>query len=83
MRNSLFALCIVYPATTIPVAVYMLRGYFSGLPSDLDDAGLMDGLSRLQIITRIAMPLSMPAIASVRLRLYDCVERVFVCFHVS
>ena len=35
MRNSLFALCIVYPATTIPVAVYMLRGYFACLPSDL------------------------------------------------
>ena len=70
MRNSLFALCIVYPATTIPVAVYMLRGYFAGLPSDLDDAGLMDGLSRLQIITRIAMPLSMPAIASVALYVF-------------
>ena len=70
MRNSLFALCIVYPATTIPVAVYMLRGFFAGLPSDLDDAGLMDGLSRLQIITRIAMPLSMPAIASVALYVF-------------
>ena len=70
MRNSLFALCIVYPATTIPVAVYMLRGYFAGLPSDLDDAGLMDGLSRLQIIIRIAMPLSMPAIASVALYVF-------------
>ena len=70
MRNSLFALCIVYPATTIPVAVYMLRGYFAGLPSDLDDAGLMDGLSRFQIITQIAMPLSMPAIASVALYVF-------------
>lgn len=70
LRNSLLGLCIVYPATTIPVALYMLRGYFAGLPSDLDDAGLMDGLSRLQIITRIAMPLSMPAIASVALYVF-------------
>ena len=65
LRNSLLGLCIVYPATTIPVALYMLKGYFAGLPSELDDAGLMDGLSRLQIIVKIAMPLSMPAIASV------------------
>ena len=70
LRNSLLGLCIVYPATTIPVALYMLRGYFSGLPSELDDAGLMDGLSRLQIITRIAMPLSTPAIASVALYVF-------------
>ena len=69
LRNSL-GLCIVYPATTIPVALYMLRGYFAGLPSELDDAGLMDGLSRLQIITRIAMPLSTPAIASVALYVF-------------
>ena len=70
LRNSLLGLCIVYPATTIPVALYMLRGYFAGLPSELDDAGLMDGLTRLQIITRIAMPLSTPAIATVALYVF-------------
>ena len=70
LRNSLIGLCIVYPATTIPVALYMLKGYFAGLPSELDDAGLMDGLSRLQIIVKIAMPLSMPAIASVALYVF-------------
>ena len=70
LRNSLLGLCIVYPATTIPVALYMLKGYFAGLPSELDDAGLMDGLSRLQIIIKIAIPLSMPAIASVALYVF-------------
>ena len=70
LRNSLLGLCIVYPATTIPVALFMLRGYFAGLPSELDDAGLMDGLTRLQIITRIAMPLSTPAIATVALYVF-------------
>ena len=49
LRNTLFGLCIVYPATTIPVALYMLKGYFSGLPNELDDAGLMDGLTRWQV----------------------------------
>jgi len=70
LRNSLLGLCIVYPATTIPVALYMLRGYFAGLPSELDDAGLMDGLTRIQIITKIAMPLSVPAIATVALYVF-------------
>jgi len=70
LRNTLFGLCIVYPATTIPVALYMLRGYFSGLPSELDDAGLMDGLSRWQIIVKISIPLAIPAIASVALYVF-------------
>ena len=70
LRNSLLGLCIVYPATTIPVALYMLKGYFSGLPSELDDAGLMDGLTRWQIIIKISIPLAIPAIASVALYVF-------------
>ena len=70
LRNSLFGLIIVYPATTIPVALYMLRGYFSTLSSEIDDAAIMDGLSRLQIIYKIAMPLSKPAIVSVALYVF-------------
>ena len=70
LRNTLFGLCIVYPATTIPVALYMLRGYFSGLPNELDDAGLMDGLTRWQIIVKISIPLATPAIASVALYVF-------------
>ena len=70
LRNSLFGLCIVYPATTIPVALYMLKGYFYGLPRELDDAGLMDGLSRIQIIIKITLPLSLPALISVSLYVF-------------
>jgi multiple sugar transport system permease protein len=67
LRDTLTGLLIVYPATTIPVAVYMLQGYFRGLPSELEEAGLMDGLSRLGVIMKITLPLSLPALASVAL----------------
>ncbi len=70
LRNSLFGLILVYPATTIPVALYMLRGYFNALSSEIDDAALMDGLSRIQIILKIAIPLSKPAIVSVGLYVF-------------
>ena len=70
LRNTLTGLIVVYPATTIPVALYMLQGYFSGLPQELDEAGLMDGLSRLGVILRITMPLSLPALASVSLYVF-------------
>ena len=70
LRNSLLGLVIVYPATTIPVAVYMLQGYFRGLPYELEEAGLMDGLTRLGVIFQITLPLSLPAIASVSLYIF-------------
>lgn len=70
LRNTLTGLMIVYPATTIPVALYMLQGYFRGIPSELEEAGLMDGLTRVGVITRITLPLSLPALASVALYVF-------------
>ncbi len=70
VRNTLTGLLIVYPATTIPVALYMLQGYFRGLPSELEEAGLMDGLTRIGVILKITLPLSLPALASVSLYVF-------------
>jgi multiple sugar transport system permease protein len=70
MRNTLWGLMLVYPATTIPVALYMLQGYFRGIPAELEEAGLMDGLSRLNVIRKITLPLALPAMASVALYVF-------------
>jgi len=70
LRNTLIGLLIVYPATTIPVALYMLQGYFRGLPAEMEEAGLMDGLSRVGVIAKITLPLSLPALASVGLYVF-------------
>ncbi|WP_319530000.1 carbohydrate ABC transporter permease [uncultured Cohaesibacter sp.] len=70
LRNSLFGLLLIYPVTTIPVALYMLQGYFRGLPAEVEEAGLMDGLSRLGVIWKITLPLSLPALASVSLYVF-------------
>ncbi len=70
LRDTLTGLLIIYPATTIPVAVYMLQGYFRGLPAELEEAGLVDGLSRIGVIMRITLPLSLPALASVALYVF-------------
>ncbi len=70
LRDTRHGLLIVYAAMTIPVALYMLRSYFMTLPADLEEAGLIDGLSRFGVILRITLPLSMPAIASVGLYVF-------------
>ncbi|MEM1274407.1 MAG: carbohydrate ABC transporter permease [Pseudomonadota bacterium] len=70
LRNTLVGIVMIYPVTTIPVALYMLQGYFRGLPHEVEEAGLMDGLSRLQVIWKITLPLSLPALASVSLYVF-------------
>ncbi len=70
LRNTITGLVMIYPVTTIPVALYMLQGYFRGLPAEVEEAGLMDGLTRLQVIWKITLPLSLPALASVSLYVF-------------
>ncbi|MFW5684304.1 MAG: ABC transporter permease subunit [Spirochaetota bacterium] len=70
LRDTLPGLLIVYPAMTIPVALYMLRSYFQTLPRDVEEQGLVDGLTRYQVITKIVLPLSAPALASVGLYVF-------------
>ena len=70
LRNNLIGLFIVYTATTLPVALYMLKGFFSTLPAELEEAGRIDGCSRVGVIWRITLPLSLPAISSVALYVF-------------
>lgn len=70
LRDSIWGLLIVYPATTLPVALYMLQGYFRGMPRELEEAGMMDGCSRLRVIWSITLPLALPALASVGLYVF-------------
>ena len=70
LRNSITGLLIVYTATTLPVAIYMLQGYFKSIPKEIEDAGIMDGHNWFGIILKIIIPLSLPAIASVALYVF-------------
>ena len=70
LRNSIEGLLIVYTATTLPVAIYMLQGYFKSIPKEIEDAGIMDGQNWFGIILKIIIPLSLPAIASVALYVF-------------
>ena len=70
LRNTILGIVLIYPVTTIPVALYMLQGYFRGLPGEVEEAGLMDGLTRIAVIWKITLPLSLPALASVSLYVF-------------
>lgn len=70
LRGSLLGLAIVYIAQTVPVAIYMLRGYFATIPASLEEAGVIDGCSRYQVITKISLPLALPSVMSTALYVF-------------
>src|SRR6185295_4714694 len=60
--NSLGGLIV--PNLATPFGVFMLRQFFRTLPIELEEAARIDGCSRLGVLFRIVMPLSMPALAT-------------------
>jgi multiple sugar transport system permease protein len=58
---------LAYMTGLLPFAVWMTASYFADVPPELEDAARVDGASRMQAFTRIALPLAMPGVVSVGL----------------
>ena len=64
LYNTLTGLVIAYVTICLPFAAWMSKGYFDSIPKELDEAGLVDGASRLQIFFRIICPIALPGTVS-------------------
>ena len=60
--NHWWILIIIYPTLTIPFCTWIMIGYFSSIPKELDEAAIMDGAGYLQTLTMIFIPVALPGI---------------------
>ena len=60
--NHWWVLIFLYPTLTVPFCTWIMIGYFSSIPKELDEAALIDGASYLQILTRVFIPVALPGI---------------------
>ncbi len=65
--DNIVGLMLTYLTFTVPFATWMMIAYFRNIPSELDDAALVDGCSRLQALVWIMVPIALPALAVVAL----------------
>jgi ABC-type glycerol-3-phosphate transport system permease component len=63
--NSYLGLILVYTIITLPLSVWMLTSYFRAIPIELEEAAIIDGVSRLGILFRITLPLSLPGVVAI------------------
>ena len=62
--DTRWALILTYPTFLIPFCTWLLMGYFRSIPFELEECALIDGASRLQILTKIVLPLAVPGLIS-------------------
>jgi multiple sugar transport system permease protein len=65
LLNSLNGLILVYTSGAMAFNMFLLRGFFEGLPRELEESALIDGASHFTIFTRIMVPLAKPALSTV------------------
>jgi N,N'-diacetylchitobiose transport system permease protein len=64
LLNSIIGVSIIYTAAVVPFTIWMLRGFVAGIPAELEEAAMVDGLSRSQAFMRITFPLLAPGLVA-------------------
>jgi N-acetylglucosamine transport system permease protein len=65
MLNTYLGLVLVYTAYSLPFSVFFMTGFFKTLPSELHEAGIIDGANQYQVFFRIMLPLAQPGLISI------------------
>lgn len=78
LQDSLWSLVLVYPSFTVPFCTWLLMGFFKAIPPDLEEAAMIDGLSRLGAFVKIVIPMSVAGVLTVVIFSFTLVMQEFV-----
>ncbi len=64
MLDTLAALILIHTAIVMPYAIWMIKGFIDGIPLETEEAALVDGSTRMQVIRNIVLPMAAPGIVT-------------------
>jgi len=67
LLNTHIALILAYTSFSLPFSTWMLRGFFSNIPKEIDEAAMVDGCSRIKAVIKVIIPLAVPGISATAL----------------
>ena len=78
LQDSLWSLVLVYPSFAVPFCTWLLMGFFKAIPRDLEEAAMIDGLSRFGAFLRVVVPVSTAGILTVVIFAFTLVMQEFI-----
>jgi multiple sugar transport system permease protein len=78
LQDSVWSLILVYPSFTVPFCTWLLMGFFKAIPRDLEDAAMIDGLSRFGAFIKVVMPISVAGMLTAVIFAFTLVTQEFV-----
>lgn len=78
LQDTLWSIIVTYPTFTVPFSIWLLMGFFKAIPRDLEDAALVDGLTRFGAFVKLVVPISISGILTVVIFAFTLVTQEFV-----
>jgi multiple sugar transport system permease protein len=78
LQDTIWSLVLVYPSVTIPFSIWLLMGFFKSIPRELEDAAMVDGLTRFGAFVKLVVPISLSGILTVVIFTFTLVTQEFV-----
>ena len=78
LQDTLWSIVLVYPTFTVPFSIWLLMGFFKSIPRELEDAAMVDGLTRFQAFAKLVIPISTSGILTVVIFTFTLVTQEFV-----
>ena len=78
LQDSMWSLVLVYPSFTVPFCAWLLMGFFKAIPRDIEEAAIIDGLSRFGAFVRVVVPTSISGLLTVVIFAFTLVLQEFV-----
>lgn len=78
LQDSLWSLVLVYPSFTVPFCTWLMMGFLKAVPRDIEEAAMMDGLSRFGAFVKVVVPLSSAGILTVVIFTLTLVMQEFI-----
>jgi len=78
LQDSVWSLVLVYPSFTVPFCTWLLMGFFKTVPRDIEEAAMVDGLSRLGAFVKVVVPISSAGILTAIIFTLTLVMQEFV-----
>lgn len=76
--NTYHGLIFVYSGASLPVTTWLMRAYFQTIPTELDEAALIDGCSQFGAFVRVVLPISTPGLSAAALLVFVTVWHEFI-----
>jgi multiple sugar transport system permease protein len=78
LQDTIWSLVLVYPSVTVPFSIWLLMGFFKSIPRELEDAAMVDGLTRFGAFIKMVVPISFSGILTVVIFTFTLVTQEYV-----